>query len=310
MALIKCPECGKEVSTNASACPVCGNRKLKKRKTSLLGKVFIVICIFIVIGLLFGDNENINSPKAEDAETQYQRGYQFAHGEKRDYAAAIRWYNKAAEQGYTPAEYELGEIYMFEYDFMDTQKGLEFYQKAADKNYAPAQSSLGAVYEIGYNNIPQNYKKAIEWYQKAADNNDLFALSALGDIYYEGKNVPKNYKKAFELYYKVAVSDNISEEWRGYMTVAQYKLGEIFYKGYGVPKDFKKAFEWYQKAAEANPPHPVAQRTLGVMYEKGEGVPQNYTKAIEWYQKAVDYGLGSLGEDAKHLERLKQKYGK
>jgi hypothetical protein len=54
-----------------------------------------------------------------DAETRYQSGCKFAHGEKRDYVVAIRWYNKAPEQGYIPAEYELGEIYMFVYDFID-----------------------------------------------------------------------------------------------------------------------------------------------------------------------------------------------
>lgn len=30
MALIKCPECGKEISSNASACPNCGNPVQKK----------------------------------------------------------------------------------------------------------------------------------------------------------------------------------------------------------------------------------------------------------------------------------------
>jgi TPR repeat protein len=304
MALIKCPECGNEVSTNASACPVCGNRKLKK-KTRFLFKVIIVIFILTVIGKLFGD-ENADSPKqAEDAETQYQRGYKY--GEKRDYVSAIRWYQKAADQGYAPAEYELGEIYMYVYNFIDTKKGLEFYQKAADKEYAPAQAGLGVVYDHGANGISKNHNKAMEWYQKAADNGNIFALSLLADIYYEGKNVPKNYKRAYELYHKVAVSD-ISEESRDSITVAQLRLGEILYNGYGMPKDFKKAFEWYQKAAEAD--LSPAQRALGTMYEKGEGVPQDYIKAIEWYQKAVDNGLGALGEDAKRLERLKKKYGK
>lgn len=44
MALIKCPECGKEISSNATACPNCGNPVPKRmcdvcieRSSSLLG---------------------------------------------------------------------------------------------------------------------------------------------------------------------------------------------------------------------------------------------------------------------------------
>lgn len=32
MALIKCPECGKEISDKAKACPECGYKRRKVRK--------------------------------------------------------------------------------------------------------------------------------------------------------------------------------------------------------------------------------------------------------------------------------------
>jgi TPR repeat protein/DNA-directed RNA polymerase subunit RPC12/RpoP len=237
MALIKCPECGNEVSTNAAACPVCGNRKLKK-KTHFLFKVIIAIFILTVIGKLFGD-ENTDSPKqSEDAETQYQRGYKY--GEKRDYSSAIRWYQKAAEQGYAPAEYELGKIYLSEDGFKDIKKGLELERKAADKNYAPAQFDIGLKYWLGSHGITQDYNKAIEWYQKADDNGEILASQTLASIYYKGENVPKDYKKAFQLYQKAA------EFW----PPAQKALGTMYDKGEGVSQDYGKAIEWYQKALD------------------------------------------------------------
>lgn len=60
MALIKCSECGKEISSNAKACPHCGN-PTKNRKfdvdkeVSALKKFLIVgIVIFaIVVAFLF-----------------------------------------------------------------------------------------------------------------------------------------------------------------------------------------------------------------------------------------------------------------
>lgn len=44
MALIKCPECGKEISDNANKCPNCGNSMYVKKKHSPLGIVSAVMC--------------------------------------------------------------------------------------------------------------------------------------------------------------------------------------------------------------------------------------------------------------------------
>lgn len=44
MALIKCPECGKEISDNARKCPNCGNPMYVKKKHSPLGIVSAVMC--------------------------------------------------------------------------------------------------------------------------------------------------------------------------------------------------------------------------------------------------------------------------
>ncbi len=56
MALIKCPECGKEISDQASKCPSCGypvkggrgmNKlsKVSKKKAILITSVLVAICI-------------------------------------------------------------------------------------------------------------------------------------------------------------------------------------------------------------------------------------------------------------------------
>ncbi|EHK9946381.1 zinc ribbon domain-containing protein [Escherichia coli] len=57
MALIKCPECQKEVSDSALYCPACG-KQLQKLKRSFLGRiikwVFILFNIFMIYMLLVG----------------------------------------------------------------------------------------------------------------------------------------------------------------------------------------------------------------------------------------------------------------
>lgn len=40
MSLIKCPECGKEVSSSALKCPNCG-KQLRKAKRGFWGKIFL-----------------------------------------------------------------------------------------------------------------------------------------------------------------------------------------------------------------------------------------------------------------------------
>ncbi|EFY06681.1 zinc ribbon domain-containing protein [Succinatimonas hippei] len=57
MALIKCPECGKEVSSTSFVCPNCG-KELRKPKRSFIGKIFLWIFflfnIFMILWLVGG----------------------------------------------------------------------------------------------------------------------------------------------------------------------------------------------------------------------------------------------------------------
>ncbi|MXF04472.1 zinc ribbon domain-containing protein [Escherichia coli] len=71
MALIKCPECQKEVSDSASRCPTCG-KQLRKNKRSLLGNIikwfFILFNIFMIYSLfagLGGSGEVINNASSD-----------------------------------------------------------------------------------------------------------------------------------------------------------------------------------------------------------------------------------------------------
>ena len=60
MALIQCPECGKEVSDKARACPHCGNpaipaaiQKPEKHPSKARRAVLIVLAVCLAAGLLF-----------------------------------------------------------------------------------------------------------------------------------------------------------------------------------------------------------------------------------------------------------------
>ena len=56
MALIKCPECGKEVSSGAESCPNCGHpiskKGKKKKKGSCLSVILFIIIAFVALFIL------------------------------------------------------------------------------------------------------------------------------------------------------------------------------------------------------------------------------------------------------------------
>lgn len=53
MALIKCPECGKEISDTVKSCPHCGYKiKISKTKNSRMRIMYAIIVIILVIGII------------------------------------------------------------------------------------------------------------------------------------------------------------------------------------------------------------------------------------------------------------------
>ena len=69
--------------------------------------------------------------------------YEAGQGVAKDYAEAVKWYRKAAEQGVAYAQYKLGNLYYNgEGVAKDLTKAKEWYQKAADNGYEDAKIKL------------------------------------------------------------------------------------------------------------------------------------------------------------------------
>ena len=76
------------------------------------------------------------------AEAQNNLGlmYEFGHGVEKNYAEAVRWYTKAAEQGYASAQINLALIYLQGHGVkQDYAEALRWYTKAAEQGHAEAQ---------------------------------------------------------------------------------------------------------------------------------------------------------------------------
>ena len=196
-----------------------------------------------------------------------------------DYAEAVKWYRKGAEQGNSSAQNSLGYMYQYGYGVTkDYAEALKWYRKGAEQGNANAQNNLGTMYINGYG-VEKNYEEALKWYRKTAEQNNPLGQNQLGWLYYNGYGVAKDYTKALKWFRKAADQGNAT---------AQNSLGNMYYNGYGVTKDYAEAVKWYRKAAEQG--YAAAQNNLGVMYQKGYGVEKNYEEAVEWYRKSAEQG--------------------
>ncbi|MBS6252534.1 MAG: zinc-ribbon domain-containing protein [Clostridia bacterium] len=62
MALIKCKECGKEISSNATVCPSCGYKKINESEKASFG--ILAICFLIpIVGIVLFIINISNKPK-------------------------------------------------------------------------------------------------------------------------------------------------------------------------------------------------------------------------------------------------------
>ena len=125
---------------------------------------------------------------AEKGDAMAQHSLGFIHykglgGVPQDYAEALKWFLKSAEQGFA-----LSVIYVFDMisdnrtysvagEYTDYENG-PWFRKAAEHGYAKAQFRLGRMYENGQG-VPQDDVEALKWYRKAAEKGDAEAIKAL-----------------------------------------------------------------------------------------------------------------------------------
>ena len=76
MAMIKCPECGNEISDKAKACPICGcpikteklKRNLPKKVIAIMSVVIIIVLVIAVRSVTHRSNTSSNLTEKEQIE--------------------------------------------------------------------------------------------------------------------------------------------------------------------------------------------------------------------------------------------------
>ncbi|KAG0254065.1 hypothetical protein BGZ95_006141, partial [Linnemannia exigua] len=179
----------------------------------------------------------------DDTESQVTLGdiYRGGIGVPQDLAAALMWYQKAADKGHARAQYYIGIMYDQGWGDLkkDSTKAFEWFFKSSIQGLPEAQFQVGRAYTVG-DGVEQDLPKAMGWLHKAAEQGHAYSQFSLAAAYAEGQGVPKDVRKATAWAMKAAEQGHVA---------AQRLMGLMYEIGQGVPKDIGKAREWYLKAA-------------------------------------------------------------
>ncbi len=180
--------------------------------------------------------------KVTDAETQCRIGNCYAEGKvvAKDEAEAVRWYRKAADQGYADAQCWLGEWYTYHLTIGEKPQAAKWYRKAAEQGHVVAQHELGVLYFRGAGGVTNNYAEAVRLFRKGAESGYVRSIHNLGTCYAEGKGVPQDKSEAYRLYRKAAEMG---------LRESQFNVGTYYDMGWVVERNQEEALKWYRKAA-------------------------------------------------------------
>ena len=246
-----------------------------------------------------------------DAEAQYRVARWHAYGGGNfDEQEALKWYQKAAEQGHADSQHEVAiscqraaeqgqtdpqfDIYSSHHQEemeQHNQECVKWHLKAAEQGHSDSQYALVFRYQVGHG-VPQDKQEAFKWCTKAAEQGYSPHQIELAEMYQDGNGVTKDTGEAVKWFRKAA------EQGNGY---AQLRLASGSRSG-RLPKNLKESLKWHLILAKEG--NMDSQCSAGIMYLDGEGTPESYIDAYAWLSLAKTQGHDFAGNE---LEALKPK---
>ena len=179
---------------------------------------------------------------------------------------SIRWLTEAANQGYGPAEYELGRIYLYGRGVpADYAQALLWERKAAEKGDSRAQRDLAFMYERGFG-VEADPTQATEWNHKAAAQGNAEAQLELAKALEYGLGIKKNAEEARKWYAKAANQEQPEAQ----LEMARQAAGQ---------GNCPVAVHWYEEAAGHGETQAMVE--LGRLYAMKCG--RNLEQAQKWF---------------------------
>jgi TPR repeat protein len=108
--------------------------------------------------------------------------YHNGQGVSQDYLEAMKWYRKAADQGYAMAQSNIGGLYIGGNGVTKSfPEAMKWFQMAAEQGNVPAQFNL-AISLIAVENKPMDFIQSYKWASIAADQNFQQAITLLDQL--------------------------------------------------------------------------------------------------------------------------------
>ncbi len=181
------------------------------------------------------------------------------NGMEKNLMEACRYYDLAAEQGYAPAQYELGIYYEKGIGIeRNESEAFNFYSLAAKQNHAPAQFKQGLCYRKGIG-VEKNFKASWRCILLAAEQGYAPAQYELGD--WHNKQSSRGDQEKAVNYFILAAKQGLSEA----VKVLEHQkfdrrtsslelintLGDCYREGLGVSsRNLEMALGYYGYAKE------------------------------------------------------------
>lgn len=191
--------------------------------------------------------ETVLLPAAEAGDPNAQNivgdAYDSGKGVEPDPLKAREWWSRAAEQGFSKAQYNLGRLLSqgaegIEPDYTEAERWLT---AAMDQENGDAFNEMGRMWAEGRGR-EADPAKALEFYRKGAELGSRAAIANLGAAYAVGAGVDVDYARAFEHLSRAAAMGDPQ---------ALHNMGVLYENGYHVSTDKLAAVFYYSAALDA-----------------------------------------------------------
>ena len=257
------------------------SRLLPPRALSLLSLALASLALALPAHHVFGKAamrvESAWRPSLPLMSAQNNLGLAYAEGRAgdRDQAAAVRWFQRAAEQGFPVALKNLGVMYATGAGVnTDAAKAVHYYRRAAELGQAEAQNNLGAILYAG-ELLPRDLVQAAKWIRLAAEQDFAEAQKNLGLMLAKGDGVDRDPVAAAGWMIRAARAGN---------SEAQRCLGQMHLAGLGVAADPAAAARWFSLAAGQGDAEAAFQ--AGRLLANGAGLPRDVITGHYWLSVA------------------------
>lgn len=199
-----------------------------------------------------------------------------------DPEAALLWYQRAADQGFARAHFNMALFWQNDHPGfgIDHAKARSLAEQAIALDYPQAYNLIGDQYANGHG-VPEDKAEALRWYRKGADLGTFNGLREVGYAYYHGHGVIEDVDLS-RLYLDRAISAGDKK--------SIPDLAWLYEGNDGVEQDLLKSWLLYRLGVERGVAEAAYELALFVAWEDYAGFWHNKVQGYGYCLVAMDWG--------------------